>query len=127
MKLLTLNFLSCAVKTCKSSPLSFPLHPKDAELAKDDVDPNPDLLTNILPRLDWSALRTTAAELGFPDLPESAPSPSELTEDSKTLRDLHELLVETQLVEGKLVCGCCGHEYAVREGIANFLLPSHLV
>lgn len=63
MKLLTLNFLSCAVKTCKSSPLSFPLHPKDAELAKDEVDANPDLLTNILPRLDWSALRTTAAEV----------------------------------------------------------------
>ena len=147
MKLLTLNFLSCAVKTCKTSPLSFPLHPKDAELAKDDVEPNPDLLTNILPRLDWSALRTTAAEvyspppphlthqgasadttkLGFPDLPETAPSPEELTEGGKTVQDLHELLMETQIVEGKLVCGCCGHEYAVREGIANFLLPSHLV
>ncbi|KAK0754536.1 hypothetical protein B0T18DRAFT_386398 [Schizothecium vesticola] len=127
MKLLTLNFLSCAVKTCKTSPLSFPLHPKDAELAKDDVEPNPDLLTNILPRLDWSALRTTAAELGFPDLPETAPSPEELVEGGKTVQDLHELLMETQIVEGKLVCGCCGHEYAVREGIANFLLPSHLV
>lgn len=145
MKLLTLNFLSCAVKTCKSSPLSFPLHPKDAELAKDQVDPNPDLLTNILPRLDWSALRTTAAEvpphpkscppppkltppkLGFPDLPETAPSAEELVEGGKTVQDLHELLMETQIVEGKLVCGCCGHEYAVREGIANFLLPSHLV
>jgi len=43
------------------------------------------------------------------------------------LRDLHHLLVQTQMVEGKLVCGHCGHEYAVREGIANFLLPSHLV
>lgn len=29
--------------------------------------------------------------------------------------------------EGKLVCANCGHEYAVKEGIANFLLPSHLV
>lgn len=73
MKLLTLNFLSCAVKTCKSSPLSFPLHPKDAELAKDQVDPNPDLLTNILPRLDWSALRTTAAEV--PPTQNLAPPP----------------------------------------------------
>ena len=42
------------------------------------------------------------------------------------LRDLHALLMQTQIVEGKLVCGNCGHEYAVREGIANFLLPSHL-
>ena len=28
--------------------------------------------------------------------------------------------------EGKLVCGNCGHEYKIKEGIANFLLPSHL-
>lgn len=46
---------------------------------------------------------------------------------SKTLTDLHHLLMETQMMEGKLVCANCGHEYAVREGIANFLLPSHLV
>jgi len=43
------------------------------------------------------------------------------------LQDLHTLLMETQIMEGKLVCGHCGHEYAIREGIANFLLPSHLV
>jgi multifunctional methyltransferase subunit TRM112 len=35
--------------------------------------------------------------------------------------------METQISEGKLVCGNCGHEYVVREGVANFLLPNHLV
>lgn len=43
------------------------------------------------------------------------------------MKDLHHLLLETQVSEGKLVCGNCGHEYAIKEGIANFLLPSHLV
>lgn len=43
------------------------------------------------------------------------------------LKELHSLLVETQMMEGRLVCGSCGHEYHVKEGIANFLLPSHLV
>lgn len=42
------------------------------------------------------------------------------------LRDLHTLLLETDVREGKLVCGSCGHEYKIKEGIANFLLPSHL-
>ena len=51
----------------------------------------------------------------------------ELQSDEQKLKDLHELLLETHIMEGKLVCGECGHEYAVREGIANFLLPSHLV
>ncbi|KAK1760458.1 hypothetical protein QBC47DRAFT_367164 [Echria macrotheca] len=127
MKVLTLNFLTCAVKSCKSSSDSFPLHPKDAELAKDDVEINPQLLANVLPRLDWNALRTTSTELGFPSLPDQPPSPEDLTADEKMLQELHSLLMETQIMEGKLVCGHCGHEYAIREGIANFLLPSHLV
>ncbi len=146
MKVLTLNFLTCAVKTCKSSSDSFPLHPKDAELVSDDVELNPQLLVNLLPRIDWNALRTTTTEarqppfslilcelrtnttqLGFSQLPEQAPTPEELQADEKLLKDLHTLLMETQMNEGKLVCGHCGHEYAVREGIANFLLPSHLV
>ncbi|KAK3685092.1 Trm112p-domain-containing protein [Podospora appendiculata] len=127
MKVLTLNFLTCAVKTCKSSTDSFPLHPKDAELAHDDIEINPELLANVLPRIDWTALRTTSTELGFPELPAQPPSVEELEADEALLKELHSLLLETQMMEGKLVCGCCGHEYAVREGIANFLLPSHLV
>lgn len=66
-------------------------------------------------------------QLGFPALPEQAPTPEELQADEKTMRDLHHLLLETQISEGKLVCANCGHQYAVKEGIANFLLPSHLV
>jgi multifunctional methyltransferase subunit TRM112 len=68
MKLLTANFLTCAVKACKSSPLSFPLHFRDAELETTDMDYNPTFLHNILPRLEWDALRTTAAEVGLVSL-----------------------------------------------------------
>ena len=63
MKILSLNFLTCAVKACKSSSDSYPLHPKDAELVQDDIELNPDMLINVLPRLDWSALRTTSSEV----------------------------------------------------------------
>ena len=48
-------------------------------------------------------------------------------EGDKLLRELHTLLLETQVMEGKMVCGNCGHEYKIKEGIANFLLPNHLV
>ena len=65
MKVLTLNFLTCAVKTCKASSDSFPLHPKDAELVSDDVELNPQLLVNLLPRIDWNALRTTSTEVSI--------------------------------------------------------------
>ncbi|KAK6357525.1 hypothetical protein TWF718_001834 [Orbilia javanica] len=148
MKLLTANFISCAVKACKSSPLSFPLHFRDAELASKPVPYNPLLLSNLLPRLDWAALVTSSKELGFtlpetkPELPRLSASSFAATtgdgdmnmdggavgeEDEKTLRMLHKVLMETEVVEGKMVCGSCGFEYGIHQTVGNFLLPSHLV
>lgn len=63
MKLLTVNFLTCAVKACKTSSASFPLHFQDAELEQREIDYNPTFLQNILPRLEWDAITTTAAEV----------------------------------------------------------------
>lgn len=63
MKILTVNFLTCAIKTCKTSPLSFPLHFKDAELQQSDIEYNPSFLQNVLPRLDWEAFKVTANEV----------------------------------------------------------------
>ncbi|KAF2280716.1 Trm112p-domain-containing protein [Westerdykella ornata] len=141
MKLLTLNFLTCAIKTCKSSPSSFPLHPRDAELEIVEADLNLKFLENILPRLMWDELRVVVDELGLPTLPPTIPTRADLVAPSsptssssssdpapsQTARDLHRILIETCVREGKLVCGNCGHEYAVKEGVANFLLPAHLV
>lgn len=63
MKVLTVNFLTCAVKACKTAPTSFPLHFRDAVLEKIESDFNPKFLQNILTRVDWSALRATATEV----------------------------------------------------------------
>lgn len=63
MKVLSINFLTCAVKACKSSSASFPLHVRDAELAQDEIELNPQFLVNVLPRLDWAALKTTSTEV----------------------------------------------------------------
>jgi multifunctional methyltransferase subunit TRM112 len=151
MKLLTLNFLTCARKACKPNPDSFPLQPKDCTLEILETDFNLQFLVNILPRLEWPALVTFTTELGLPGLKSEAPEKVELIapvegkeveggdgheedvgeledrEGTALAKDLHRLLMETTIQEGKLVCRACGHEYAVKEGIANFLLPSHLV
>lgn len=63
MKVLTLNFMTCAVKACKGSPASYPLHLKDVELVQDELELNTDMIVNILPRLDWAALKTTLTEV----------------------------------------------------------------
>lgn len=146
MKILTLNFLTCARKACKATNAAFPLHPRDAELEIVETDLNPLFIRNILPRVEWDALREICVELGLPALLDAAPEPGALFAESVTptdamqdaneevqkqptqlLQDLHRLLLETTIVTGKLVCGNCGHEYAIKEGIANFLLPNHLV
>ncbi|OCK75914.1 Trm112p-domain-containing protein [Lepidopterella palustris CBS 459.81] len=145
MKILTLNFLTCARKACKAEPAAFPLHPRDAELEIVEAELNTEFLRNVLPRVEWEALRVVTEELGLPSLPNVAPEPDAIFPAASTaaaatanetpanpaptqlLQDLHHLLLETTILSGKLVCGNCGHEYAVKEGIANFLLPSHLV
>ncbi|BDD63204.1 hypothetical protein MAP00_008132 [Monascus purpureus] len=126
MKVLTANFLTCAIKECRKSTASFPLHFCDAELVQQDLDFQPDFIRNVLSRVDWDSLRVSASELGFPKIPDTKPEGNALN-DEQVLRDLHRLLLETQVMEGKLICGNCGHEYMIKEGIANFLLPSHLV
>jgi hypothetical protein len=63
MKLLTLNFLTCAIKSCKTQPSSFPLHPRDASLEIVESELNLPFLKNILPRLMWEELRVIASEV----------------------------------------------------------------
>jgi multifunctional methyltransferase subunit TRM112 len=194
MKLLTVNFLTCAVKSCKSSlsfssttnkessndptdALSpFPLHFRDAVLERTEINYNPRFIQNILLRLNWEALSITASELGLLALlPEKNPlddprwiahndteaggehngsatghiasqdgkdekmeveGDATIREDTqqeddgdekdKVLRQLHTLLLETSVSEGKLACGKCGFEYPIKEGVGNFLLPAHL-
>ncbi len=48
-------------------------------------------------------------------------------EEEGVMKKLHALLIETSVQEGKLVCGNCGFEYPIKEGVGNFLLPGHLV
>lgn len=151
MKVITVNFLTCAVKACRNSPAATPLHFKDAELEQQELDFNPELIRNILPRIDWDSLKVTAQEvsasplasfsyimthaplhekltsyvkLGFPNMLNIKPDDNQI--DEAILKDLHKLLMETHVMEGKLCCANCGHEYQIKEGIANFLLPSHL-
>ncbi|PGH06576.1 hypothetical protein AJ80_08135, partial [Polytolypa hystricis UAMH7299] len=100
MKVITSNFLTCAVKACKSTSTSFPLHFRDAELEQEDVEFQPEFLRNVLPRVDWDALKVTAAELGFASLTETKPEGAAL--DEQMLRDLHKLLLETHVMEGVL-------------------------
>ncbi|KAG5513933.1 hypothetical protein PMAC_000555 [Pneumocystis sp. 'macacae'] len=124
MKLLTANFLQCAVKKCQKTTAGFPLMFKDVKVVQQTLNFNPEFLLNILYRIEWSALVTTVKELfGTETLPHEKP---ELTiENVDMLQQLHTLLLETQIMEGSLVCRNCNHVYPIKEGIPNFLLTEY--
>ncbi len=67
MKLLTLNFLTCARKQCRSTATAFPLHPKDAELEQIETDLNPVFIKNMLPRLEWNAMKSLTQSVSIID------------------------------------------------------------
>ncbi len=65
MKFLTTNFIQCAVKSCASSGNAFPLHFKADQLVQQDVEFEKEFIINMLPRLDWSAILSAAADVSL--------------------------------------------------------------
>lgn len=63
MKLLTLNFLTCARKACKSAAAAFPLHPREVELEQVELELNPVFIKNVLPRIEWEAMKGVNQEV----------------------------------------------------------------
>lgn len=63
MKIFTLNFLTCAIKSCKPLPAAFPLHVREAELESVEMPFNPEFMRNMLGRIEWPALQSVASEV----------------------------------------------------------------
>ncbi|ODV82326.1 Trm112p-domain-containing protein [Suhomyces tanzawaensis NRRL Y-17324] len=128
MKFLTTNFVTCAVKGCLSSLEAFPLKYEDCQLVQEETEYKPEFISHMLERLEWNAIVQVAKDLGNDSLPATKPEGLDpIMEDSQAvLKDLHTLLMETQIVEGKMSCRNCGHVYHIKNSIPNFLLPPHL-
>lgn len=124
MKFLTTNFVKCAVKSCDGSENSFPLKYENCKLQLEEQDFNPEFIISMLERLDWDAIIKVASDLGNTSLP--LKKPENIDENNEMLKDLHSLLIETQITDGEMICGNCNHIYYIKNSIASFLLPPHL-
>ncbi|KAL7753470.1 hypothetical protein RI367_001245 [Sorochytrium milnesiophthora] len=109
--------LQCHVKNCDNG---YPLRFQDVEIQANEQEINTAFLINMLPKLDWDALRRTAISLGLPELP--SPQPENIADDPELLQLLHRILMETSVVSGEMVCPSCEHKYPIRDGIPNMLL-----
>lgn len=128
MKFITTNFVKCAVKSCNTSLDSFPLKYTECVLGREEQEYNPEFICHMLERLDWDAVVEVAKELGNDQLPATKPTDLDpiMEDDQAILKDLHNLLIETKILEGQMTCKNCGHIYYIKNSIPNFLLPPHL-
>ncbi|KAG4108230.1 Trm112p-domain-containing protein [Neocallimastix lanati (nom. inval.)] len=116
MRLLTHNMLQCHVKGCNID--NFPLKLEEIEIEELEAEFNVDFINSMLNRLDWRALVHTPFSLGIAQLPEEIPE--ELNDEM--LKQLHHILLEIDIISGRMVCKGCNHVYPIRGGIPNMLL-----
>ncbi|KAI9350390.1 hypothetical protein BD770DRAFT_326731 [Pilaira anomala] len=121
MRLITHNMLQCHVKNCNNN--NFPLRFEDVQVELIEADFNPEFLSNMLNKIEWDALYNTAVQLGINTLPAQMPEDAE--ENEEFLKLVHNVLLETHVQQGQMVCPNCAHVYKIRDGIPNMLLAEH--
>ncbi|XP_029297559.1 multifunctional methyltransferase subunit TRM112-like protein [Cottoperca gobio] len=118
MKLLTHNLLTSHVKGVVKG---YPLLIKATEVKVNEVDFNPQFVSRMIPKLEWSALVQAAEELGQrQDLP--AELVPEYENNEEFLKKVHRVLLEVEVIEGCLRCPESGREFPISRGIPNMLL-----
>ncbi|KAJ9124695.1 hypothetical protein QFC24_003062 [Naganishia onofrii] len=125
VRLITHNMLTCHVKNCTKD--NYPLVFQDAAVEIRPAEPNLGFIERFLPKLEWSALVSTAKALGDDSLPEVMPEDEEELRSEEFLTKLHHVLMEIHVEEGAMVCRGCGHVYQISSGIPNMLLAEHEV
>ncbi|XP_054647188.1 multifunctional methyltransferase subunit TRM112-like protein isoform X2 [Dunckerocampus dactyliophorus] len=111
MKLLTHNMLTSHVKGVTKG---YPLLIKATEVKVSEVEFNPQFVSRMIPKLEWSALVQAAEELGHrQDLP------GDLVPD---FENNEEFLKKVEVIEGCLQCPESGREFPISKGIPNMLL-----
>ncbi|CAJ1058735.1 hypothetical protein F2P81_008050 [Xyrichtys novacula] len=118
MKLLTHNMLTSHVKGVVKG---YPLLIKATEVKMNEVEFNPQFVSRMIPKLEWSALVQAAEELGHrEDLPGELMA--EYEKDEEFLKKVHRVLLEVEVIEGCLQCPESGREFPITRGIPNMLL-----
>lgn len=86
-----------------------------------EVEFNPNFVSRMIPKLEWSALVQAADGLGhLQDLPAELVTDYENNEDF--LRKVHRVLLEVEVLEGCLQCPESGREFPISRGVPNMLL-----
>jgi multifunctional methyltransferase subunit TRM112 len=81
---------------------------------------NADLIKNLLPKLNWPALKQTAKDLQLADLPNELPS--DYASDAGFIQSVHDLIMDIHVLNGYLQCPNCARKYPIVNGVPNMIL-----
>ncbi|GLD92427.1 hypothetical protein PINS_up000960 [Pythium insidiosum] len=133
MRLLTHNMLLCNVKACQETasrepgqrPLNFPLKivpEMDGVVVLETVF-SKQFMLHIMNSIDYPALVQTTKELNHPDVPVLPDTlPQDLSNEEDLLKQIHRVILDTNIVEGELVCNNCARSYPVTNAVPNMML-----
>uniref|UniRef100_A0A914DUL6 Multifunctional methyltransferase subunit TRM112-like protein n=1 Tax=Acrobeloides nanus TaxID=290746 RepID=A0A914DUL6_9BILA len=87
---------------------------------KKSVEFNDVFVKRMVPKIDYPVLVQAAKSVGEGnDLPTELPPDWENNEEF--LKNLHELLMSVEIIDGELECPESGRKFMIREGIPNML------
>jgi len=122
MRLLTHNYLISNVKGTKDG---YPLQIEAAEVVVEDSPFDLDLISGIIPKLNYDAIIAGLRQLADKVDPKPADIPEKLPEgdiNTATLEALYHVLFNIHVIEGHLVCPDTGRKFPIKQGIPNMIL-----
>ena len=108
--------LQCNAKNVANG---YPLRIEAAKIETLKTDFNPEIIKNLLPKLDLKVLFKAARELK-PDI--ELPRIDQELDDQEELKKVHHALMELDVIEGNLICPESGRIFPINNGIPNMLL-----
>ncbi|KAJ8321565.1 hypothetical protein KUTeg_000883 [Tegillarca granosa] len=118
MKLLTHNMLTSNI--IKGVTKGYPLGIVASKVEVKEVDFNPDFISRMIPKVDWKVLCGAVQQLSQPDLP--AEPVENYKDNEEFLKQVHNALMQVEVIEGNLVCPESGRHFPISNGIPNMLL-----
>mmetsp|Transcript_49789 Transcript_49789/g.79377 ORF Transcript_49789/g.79377 Transcript_49789/m.79377 type:complete len:198 (+) Transcript_49789:53-646(+) len=120
MKLLSHNHLLCLNRNCKCNHALI-IEPK--KVIQIESEPKLAFMIHILSMIDYTVLVEAAKQIGIGDLPNSLP-PKQVMESSESfLRSMQKVLLDSNVIEGKLTCSECNTSYLISNGVVDMMHP----
>ena len=80
-------------------------------------------MIHILSMIDYNVLLIAASQIGIKDLPKELPSKEIMESSESFLRSMQKVLLDSNIIEGKLICSKCKTSYLISNGVVDMMHP----